>query len=80
MPITSSRYDPKFCQPVGCVVSKIEDFRRVLLVRLLIDWDVGRRQAENRKVLSEPLGDDERENLFGDVETWSFNHRKPVRE
>ncbi len=29
--ITESRYDPKFCQPVGCVVSKIEDFRRVLL-------------------------------------------------
>ncbi len=31
VPITASRYDPKFCQPVGCVVSEIEDFRRVLL-------------------------------------------------
>jgi hypothetical protein len=28
VPITESRYDPKFCQPGGCVVSKIEDFRR----------------------------------------------------
>ncbi len=31
VPITVSRYDAKFCQPKGCVVSKIEDFRRVLL-------------------------------------------------
>jgi hypothetical protein len=31
LPITESRYDAKFCQPKGCVVSKIEDFRRVLL-------------------------------------------------
>ena len=31
VPISESRYDPKFCQRGGCVVSKIEDFRRVLL-------------------------------------------------
>ena len=31
VPISESRYDAKFCQPAGCVVSKIEDFRRVLL-------------------------------------------------
>jgi hypothetical protein len=31
VPITASRYDAKFCQPKGCVVSKIEDFSRVLL-------------------------------------------------
>jgi nuclease S1 len=31
VPITESRYDAKFCQPKGCVVSKAEHFRRVLL-------------------------------------------------
>jgi hypothetical protein len=31
VPIAESRYDPKFCQPKGCVVSKVEDFRRALL-------------------------------------------------
>lgn len=30
IPITDSRYDSKYCQPGGCVVSKIEDFKRVL--------------------------------------------------
>jgi hypothetical protein len=30
VPITESRYDAKYCQPGGCVVSKIEDFKRVL--------------------------------------------------
>jgi hypothetical protein len=30
VPITESRYDPKFCQRGGCIVSKIEDFKRVL--------------------------------------------------
>jgi len=30
VPITESRYDPKFCPATGCVVSKIEDFERVL--------------------------------------------------
>jgi nuclease S1 len=30
VPLTQSRYDPKYCPPGGCVVSKIEDFRRVL--------------------------------------------------
>jgi nuclease S1 len=30
VPITESSYDPKYCQPGGCVVSKIEDFKRVL--------------------------------------------------
>jgi nuclease S1 len=30
VPITESRYDPKFCQSGGCIVSKIEDFKRVL--------------------------------------------------
>jgi hypothetical protein len=29
VPITESRYDPKFCQTGGCIVSKIEDFKRV---------------------------------------------------
>jgi len=31
VPITESRYDARFCQPMGFVVSKIEYFRRVLL-------------------------------------------------
>ena len=31
VPITEPWYDAKFCQPVGCVVGKVEDFRRVLL-------------------------------------------------
>jgi nuclease S1 len=31
VPLSESRYDAKFCQPGGCLVSKIEDFRRVLL-------------------------------------------------
>jgi hypothetical protein len=30
VPITESRYDSMFCQPDGCIVSKIEDFKRVL--------------------------------------------------
>jgi hypothetical protein len=30
IPITESRYAPKFCPAKGCVVSKIEDFKRVL--------------------------------------------------
>jgi nuclease S1 len=30
VPITETRYDPKYCQPGGCVVSKIEDFKRIL--------------------------------------------------
>jgi hypothetical protein len=30
VPISESRYDPKYCQRCGCVVSKIEDFKRVL--------------------------------------------------
>jgi nuclease S1 len=31
IPITESRYDARFCQKNGCVVSKIEDFKRVLM-------------------------------------------------
>jgi hypothetical protein len=31
VPITEMRYDPKFCPPRGCVVSKIEDLRQVLM-------------------------------------------------
>ena len=30
VPITKSLYDSKFCPAGGCVVSKVEDFRRVL--------------------------------------------------
>jgi nuclease S1 len=30
VPITESRYDSKYCQPGGCVVSKIEEFKHVL--------------------------------------------------
>jgi nuclease S1 len=30
IPITANRYDPKFCQLGRCVVSKIEEFKRVL--------------------------------------------------
>ena len=33
VPITASRYNLKFCQAGGCVVSKIEDFRRILADR-----------------------------------------------
>jgi nuclease S1 len=33
VPISESRYDPRYCSPRGCVVSKIEDFKRVLLDR-----------------------------------------------
>jgi hypothetical protein len=31
VPITEPRYDSKFCSPAGCVISKIEDFKRVLM-------------------------------------------------
>ena len=31
VPITESRYEPKYCQPEGCVVSRIDDFGRVLV-------------------------------------------------
>jgi hypothetical protein len=30
VPITESQYDPKYCQPGGCIVSKINEFRRIL--------------------------------------------------
>lgn len=30
VPISAPRYDPRFCPPDGCIVSKIEDLRRVL--------------------------------------------------
>jgi nuclease S1 len=30
VPIKEMRYDPKYCQPGGCIVSKIEDFKRAL--------------------------------------------------
>ena len=30
VPLTVAVYEPRFCQPGGCVVSKIEDFRRIL--------------------------------------------------
>ena len=30
VPISEPRYDPRFCSPEGCVVSKVEDFERVL--------------------------------------------------
>jgi hypothetical protein len=30
VPITESRYAPRFCDPGGCLVSKIRDFERVL--------------------------------------------------
>ena len=33
VPITEPRYDPKFCQPGGCVVTQITHFRRVLANR-----------------------------------------------
>ncbi len=33
VPITESRYDPKYCLSKGCVVSKIADFRRILIDR-----------------------------------------------
>jgi len=31
VPIGETRYDPRYCSPRGCVVSKIEEFQRVLL-------------------------------------------------
>ena len=30
VPISADRYDSRYCSPKGCVVSKIEDFRRIL--------------------------------------------------
>jgi nuclease S1 len=30
IPIMETQYAPRFCQPGGCVVSKIEDFKRIL--------------------------------------------------
>jgi hypothetical protein len=31
VPLSSDRYEPRFCQPGGCVVSKIKDFRKLLM-------------------------------------------------
>ncbi len=31
VPLSVGRYDARYCSPKGCVVSKIEDFRRILL-------------------------------------------------
>lgn len=44
VPITEAAYAPRFCQPGGCVVSKIADFRRVLA-------DPTVSPAERRKAL-----------------------------
>lgn len=30
VPIQAARYDPKYCPPEGCVVSKIKEFKRIL--------------------------------------------------
>ena len=30
VPISAARYDPRFCSPEGCIVSKVGDFERVL--------------------------------------------------
>jgi hypothetical protein len=30
VPLSEPRHDPRFCSPQGCVVSKVEDFERVL--------------------------------------------------
>jgi hypothetical protein len=41
VPIKESRYDPRYCPPGGCVVSKIEDFKRILQ-----DPGAGRQQKQ----------------------------------
>jgi nuclease S1 len=33
VPISEPRYDPRYCPPTGCVVSKIEDFKHILMAR-----------------------------------------------
>lgn len=44
VPISESGYDPKYCQPGGCVVSRIEYFRRILA-------DKGAPNAERQRAL-----------------------------
>jgi hypothetical protein len=44
VPITAPRYDPRFCQPGGCVVSRIEYFKRILA-------DKGAPNAERQQAL-----------------------------
>ena len=57
--------------------SMSEEEHRQALVDFLNDWSVGRRLADVRRILSEAFDDDELEVLFGEVETWQSNHRKP---
>ena len=54
----------------------IEEQHRVLS-EFIIDWTVGPRLAQVRHLLSEPLEYDELVKLFGDVEIWTSDHRKP---
>jgi hypothetical protein len=48
-----------------------------VLSEFMRDWHVGRRLADVRRILSDVFDYDELERLFGDVETWELDHRKP---
>ena len=53
----------------GAEWSELEFSRR--LSAFIIDWDVGRRLAEVRKALSQAFGEDELDELFGEVDMWT---------
>ena len=53
VPISADRYDSRYCSPKGCVVSKIEDCRRILQ-----DPEAGRTQKQQTlKFLIHLIGD-----------------------
>jgi hypothetical protein len=63
---------------LGSAASDLSDdeYRRAI-VDFVHDWHVGPRLAKVRKVLSEAFDYDELERLFGGVDTWEVDHRKP---
>src|SRR5687767_846269 len=63
---------------IGSATSSMsEEEHRKILADFVFDWDVTRRIIRIRRILSEPFGDDELEQLFDDVETWRLDQRKP---
>jgi hypothetical protein len=53
-----------------------EEYQKALS-EFIQDWDVGPKLAEVRRILSEPFGDDDLEQIFDEIETWELTHRKP---
>lgn len=63
---------------IGSLMAELPiDEQHRVLSEFIIDWSVTRRLARVRRLLSEVLDYDDLEQLFGDVEVWSSDCRKP---